>query len=79
MRNWIAFASACCVRGVFEVAVDFKLATHKRHQVFDAEFANMDAKSNHELVLIENGYNGTIHAAVSIGHIVEDSRKIAWR
>lgn len=56
MRNWIALASACCVQRVFEVVVDFKLDTHKRHLVFDAEFANVDAESNHELVLIENGY-----------------------
>lgn len=79
MCNWIALASTCCVPVVSEVVVDFKLDTHKRHLVFDAEFANMDAESNYELVLIENGYNETIYAAVSTSHTIEDSRKIAWR
>lgn len=59
--------------------MDFKSDSHKNHLVFDAEFANLDAEGNHELVLIENGYNGSLHVAVSIGQISEESRVNLWR
>ena len=76
---WIAVVSICCVQGVTEVVVDFKSYSHQKHLVFDAEFANLDAEGNHELVLIENGYNGSLHVAVSISQISEESRVNLWR
>lgn len=56
--------------------MDFKSDSHKNHLVFDAEFANLDAEGNHELILIENGYNGSLHVAVSISQISRSSREV---
>lgn len=81
LRAWtgIALLSVCGFQGDAETVVDFKSDSHENHLVFDIEFANLDGEGNHELVLIENGYNGSLHVAVSISHVSEDSRKVLWR
>lgn len=76
---WIAVVSSCCVQGVTEIVVDFKSDSHKKHLVFDAEFANLVAEGNHELVLIENGDYGLLNVTVSIVQVSEESRTILWR
>ena len=59
--------------------MDFTSESDDDHLVFRAEFANLDGDEDHELVLIENGFSGSVHVSVSISQISESSRKVLWR